>query len=85
MEDNLEEAFLIFDVLDRWGLDEIESVLCPFCDAPNDVEVTDPDETQEEYCGSCEEISLVPGRSKTKQTRSREFMRTQNVTAKLRT
>ena len=41
------------DVLDRWGLDEIESVLRPLCDAPNDVEVIDPEELQEEYCGRC--------------------------------
>lgn len=53
MEDNLEEMFLIFDSLDRWGLDDIESVLCPFCDAPNDVEVIDPDEPQEEDCEAC--------------------------------
>ncbi|MDA9778411.1 hypothetical protein N9D38_08210 [Rubripirellula sp.] len=39
MGDSLEEVFLIFDDLDRWGLDEVESVLYPFCDAPNDVEV----------------------------------------------
>ena len=50
MGNSLEEMFWIFDVLDRWGLDEIESVLCPFCDAPNDVEVIDPEELQEEYC-----------------------------------
>ena len=49
----LEDEYFIFDSLDRWGLDEIESVLCPICDASNEVEVFDPDETQEEYCGSC--------------------------------
>ena len=45
--------FLIFDVLDRWGLDEFESVLCPLCDAPSDVEVIEPEELQEESCGRC--------------------------------
>jgi len=52
MEDSLEKMFLIFDVLDRWGLDEIESVLCPFCDAPNEVEVSE-EEPQEEDCEAC--------------------------------
>lgn len=53
MGDSLEEMFLIFDVLDRWGLDEIESVLCPLCDAAYDIEVIDPEEIQEEYCECC--------------------------------
>lgn len=47
------------DVLDRWGLDEIESVLCPFCDGPNDVEVVEPEELQEESCGDFAELFYV--------------------------
>lgn len=53
MGNNLEEMFLIFDVLDRWGLDEVESVLCPVCNAENGIEVIEPEELQEESCGRC--------------------------------
>ena len=49
----LEDEYFIFDSLDRWGLDEIESLVCPLCGATNEVEVFDPEMIQEELCGSC--------------------------------
>ena len=49
----MDDLFFIFDCLDRWGLDEIETLACPTCGAGNEVEVFDPSEIQIETCQNC--------------------------------
>jgi len=50
---DIEWDYFVFDSIDRWGLDEIETVSCPVCGAENEYEVTDPSQIQRELCGEC--------------------------------
>jgi len=50
MMEDIESLFFEYDGVSRWGLDEVESVVCPNCRTAQEIEVIDPDEFQVEAC-----------------------------------
>jgi hypothetical protein len=53
MMEDIESLFFEYDGVSRWGLDEIETVVCPRCETAQEIEVVDADEVQVEVCENC--------------------------------
>ena len=43
MMEDIESLFFEYDSVSRWGLDEIETVVCPSCQTAQEIEVVGPD------------------------------------------